>query len=176
MGTIAEAAGADKRAASLLAPRQCKENPASGVMMSPGGLARACSSNQPTVADGVMRRRTILADRAEAGRLLAERLAASGLADPVVLALPRGGVPVGAEIAKALRAPLGVAFVRKIGAPGEPELAVLVVRQSDGLPGQGWWVAGAKKHGYAGLWEGRAARKLIRKIQKRAFDYWGRSG
>jgi hypothetical protein len=55
---------------------------------------------------------------------------------------------------------------------GEPELAVLVVRQSDGLPGQGWWVGGAKKHGYKGLWEGPGAAKLIRKIQKRAFDYW----
>jgi hypothetical protein len=55
---------------------------------------------------------------------------------------------------------------------GEPELAVLVVRQSDGLPGQGWWVGGAKKHGYKGLWEGPDAAKLIRKIQKRAFDYW----
>ena len=39
-------------------------------------------------------------------------------------------------------------------ARGEPELAVLVVRQSDGLPGQGWWVGGAKKHGYTGQWEG----------------------
>jgi hypothetical protein len=55
---------------------------------------------------------------------------------------------------------------------GEPELAVLVVRQSDGLPGQGWWIGGAKKHGYKGLWEGPAAAKLIRKVQKRAFDYW----
>jgi hypothetical protein len=55
---------------------------------------------------------------------------------------------------------------------GEPELAVLVVRQSDGLPGQGWWVAGAKKHGYRGLWEGPAAAKLIRRIQGQAFDYW----
>jgi hypothetical protein len=55
---------------------------------------------------------------------------------------------------------------------GEPELAVLVVRQSDGLPGQGWWVGGAKKHGYTGLWEGPAAAKLIRKIQKRAFEFW----
>jgi hypothetical protein len=60
---------------------------------------------------------------------------------------------------------------------GEPELAVLVVRQSDGLPGQGWWVGGAKKHGYAGLWEGPAAAKLIRKLQGQAFEYWaGRSG
>jgi hypothetical protein len=60
---------------------------------------------------------------------------------------------------------------------GEPELAVLVVRQSDGLPGQGWWVGGAKKHGYRGPWEGPKAAKLIRQTQKRAFDYWaGRDG
>ena len=57
----------------------------------------------------------------------------------------------------------------------EPELAVLVVRQSDRLPGQGWWVGGAKKHAYAGQWEGPEAAKLIRKIQRKAFDYWGSS-
>ena len=57
-------------------------------------------------------------------------------------------------------------------ARGEPELAVLVVRQSDGLPGQGWWVGGAKKHGYTGLWEGPRAAKLIRKLQGRAFEHW----
>jgi hypothetical protein len=62
-------------------------------------------------------------------------------------------------------------------ARGEPELAVLVVRQSDGLPGQGWWVGGAKKHGYKGLWEGPKAARLIRKVQKQTFDYWaGRGG
>jgi hypothetical protein len=55
---------------------------------------------------------------------------------------------------------------------GEPELAVLVVRQSDRLPGQGWWIGGAKKHGYTGLWEGPAASRLIRKIQRQAFEYW----
>jgi len=54
----------------------------------------------------------------------------------------------------------------------EPELAVLVVRQSDGLPGQGWWVGGSKKHGYTGLWEGPEAAKLIRKLQRQAFDFW----
>lgn len=60
---------------------------------------------------------------------------------------------------------------------GEPELAVLVVRQSDGLPGQGWWIGGAKKHGYMGQWQGPKAARLIRKIQKQAFDYWaGRAG
>ncbi|MFL6765522.1 MAG: ribose-phosphate pyrophosphokinase [Sphingomicrobium sp.] len=56
---------------------------------------------------------------------------------------------------------------------GEPELAVLVVRQSDGLPGQGWWLGGAKKHGYTGLWEGPKAAKLITKLQRQAFEFWG---
>ena len=59
---------------------------------------------------------------------------------------------------------------------GEPELAVLVVRQSDGLPGQGWWVEGAKKHGFVGLWEGPKARRLINKLQRQAFDYWSSRG
>ncbi|MEO6432509.1 MAG: ribose-phosphate pyrophosphokinase [Sphingomicrobium sp.] len=57
-------------------------------------------------------------------------------------------------------------------ARSEPELAVLVVRASDGLPGQGWWIGGAKAHGYTGLWEGPAAARLIRSVQQRAFDFW----
>ena len=58
---------------------------------------------------------------------------------------------------------------------GEPELAVLVVRQSDGLPGQGWWVAGgAMLHGYDGLWTGPQALKLVKKLQRQAFDYWSK--
>lgn len=63
-------------------------------------------------------------DRAEAGRLLAARLAARRPDNPAVFALPRGGVPVASEIARALRAPLGLVLVRKIGAPDEPELAL----------------------------------------------------
>ncbi|TAN13980.1 MAG: phosphoribosyltransferase [Burkholderiaceae bacterium] len=63
-------------------------------------------------------------DRTDAGKRLAARLTALGLADPVVLALPRGGVPVAAEIARALAAPLDLVIVRKLGAPGQPELAV----------------------------------------------------
>ena len=56
---------------------------------------------------------------------------------------------------------------------GEPELAVLVVRASDGLPGQGWWVAGgAEKHGHVGDWDGPAARRLIDRLQHQAFHYW----
>ena len=61
-------------------------------------------------------------------------------------------------------------------ARGEPELAVLVVRQSDGLPGQGWWVAGGgTAHGYAGKWEGPKAAKFIRDLQQATFDHWARA-
>jgi putative phosphoribosyl transferase len=63
-------------------------------------------------------------DRREAGRLLAERLARyAGADDVLVLGLPRGGVPVAFEVARALRAPLDVFVVRKLGVPGYPELA-----------------------------------------------------
>ena len=63
-------------------------------------------------------------DRADAGRKLAKALAALGLDRPVIFALPRGGVPVGVEVAKALNAPLDLLLVRKIGAPQNPEVAL----------------------------------------------------
>jgi putative phosphoribosyl transferase len=64
-------------------------------------------------------------DRREAGRLLADQLGAyAGRADVIVLALPRGGVPVAYEIATRLRVPLDIFLVRKLGAPGQPELAM----------------------------------------------------
>jgi putative phosphoribosyl transferase len=63
-------------------------------------------------------------DRRDAGRQLAELLVPLGLTDPVVLALPRGGVPVGAEVARRLQAPLDVFVARKLGAPGRPELGI----------------------------------------------------
>lgn len=65
-------------------------------------------------------------NRADAGERLAVRLVGRGIEQerPVVLALPRGGVPVAAEVARALGAPLDVVLVRKIGAPLQPELAV----------------------------------------------------
>ncbi|MFL5257127.1 MAG: phosphoribosyltransferase [Rhodopila sp.] len=69
----------------------------------------------------------IFNDRRDAGRRLAKRLQTLKEKNPVVLALPRGGVPVGLEIARALRAPLDLVLVRKIGAPLEQELAVGVV-------------------------------------------------
>jgi putative phosphoribosyl transferase len=64
-------------------------------------------------------------DRTEAGRVLASYLAAyAGRLDVLVLALPRGGVPVAYEVARALRAPLDVFLVRKLGVPGREELAM----------------------------------------------------
>jgi putative phosphoribosyl transferase len=63
-------------------------------------------------------------NRAEAGRQLAPHLQRFKSHHPVVLALPRGGVPVAFEIAKALQAPLDLVLVRKIGAPGHPEFGL----------------------------------------------------
>jgi putative phosphoribosyl transferase len=63
-------------------------------------------------------------DRRDAGRQLAQVLMDRELRDPVVLALPRGGVPVGYEIALQLDAPLEVFVARKLGAPGHPELGI----------------------------------------------------
>lgn len=63
-------------------------------------------------------------DRTDAGRKLAARLLRFKGQKPLVLALPRGGVPVGYEIARALGAPLDVMLVRKLGAPEQPELAI----------------------------------------------------
>jgi putative phosphoribosyl transferase len=64
-------------------------------------------------------------DRVQAGRLLGAELATRELAaNTVVLALPRGGVPVAAEVAEALKAPLDVVVVRKLGVPWQPELAM----------------------------------------------------
>jgi len=73
-------------------------------------------------------------DRREAGRALARRLGAyAGRPDVLVLALPRGGVPVAFEVAKALRAPLDVFLVRKLGVPGQEELAMGAIATGGGV-------------------------------------------
>ncbi len=69
-------------------------------------------------------RLALFVDRRDAGRRLAEALERFRDEDPVVLALPRGGVPVGYEIARALDAPLDIALVRKLGAPFHPEYGI----------------------------------------------------
>ena len=69
---------------------------------------------------------------------------------------------------------LPVLYERLIGAlDGQPDLAVLLVRESDRLPGQGWWVGGtALLLGYDGPWEGAAAARFIREQQQAVFDFW----
>ena len=67
---------------------------------------------------------SVFIDRRDAGRQLASRLTGLAGADPLVIALPRGGVPVGFEVARRLGAPLEVLAVRKLGAPANPELGV----------------------------------------------------
>ncbi len=69
-------------------------------------------------------------DRSEAGRELAWRLRDEKLERPLVVALPRGGVPVGLELARELRAPWDVLIVRKIGAPGDPEYGLGAVGEN----------------------------------------------
>ena len=112
----------------------------------------------------------LLADPAEVrARLVAAAKAGEAISYSEVLALL--GHDFSRPKMRALCKVLG--FVDEEAAErGEPELAVLVVRQSDGLPGQGWWVEGAKAHGYTGLWEGPAAAKLIRRLQRQAFEHW----
>lgn len=71
-------------------------------------------------------------DRQQAGALLAPRLQAyAGRADALVLALPRGGVPVGFALAQALKLPLDIVIVRKLGAPGEEEYAIGAIASGD---------------------------------------------
>ena len=72
-------------------------------------------------------------NRSEAGRQLAVRLKGYKEQQPVILALPRGGVPVAAEVAAALGAPLDLVLVRKIGVPSQPELAMGAISSGDAL-------------------------------------------
>ncbi|PZU08557.1 ribose-phosphate pyrophosphokinase [Sphingomonas sp.] len=61
---------------------------------------------------------------------------------------------------------------REAALRGEPELAVLVVRESDRLPGQGWWTGAAETRGYKGEWTGAEAAAFVAGIQQRTFAYW----
>ena len=70
-------------------------------------------------------------DRGEAGRRLADKLVHLKDRQPIVLALPRGGVAVGFEVARALDAPLDIVLVRKIGVPWQPELALGAITDGD---------------------------------------------
>ena len=82
--------------------------------------------------DHLLNIKPLFRDRAEAGRRLAERLEQYRTASPVVFAIPRGGVPVGVEIARRLGAELDVVVARKLGAPFELELAIGAVTADGG--------------------------------------------
>jgi putative phosphoribosyl transferase len=102
----------------------------------------------------------LLHDRRDAGRALGERLRFWAAAHPVILGLPRGGVPVAYEVARALDAPLDVIVARKIGAPDDPELG----RRSRG----GGRRAGAQRRRAAGARpDGRGARARSRTGRRR---------
>lgn len=113
----------------------------------------------------------VFADRSEAGRLLARQLATRAWAPPVVvLALPRGGVPVALEVARTLRAPLDLLLVRKIGAPWQPELAVAAV--VDGQPPQ--LVIDEETRAMTGAdadYIERAKQRELREIERRRHVY-----
>jgi len=91
----------------------------------PGGVSQAAQSSP---AEGGM----LFTDRADAGRQLAARLEHLRGEPVVVLGLPRGGVPVALEVARALGAPLDVIVVRKLGVPYQPELGMGAVGE-DGV-------------------------------------------
>src|SRR3954449_8565094 len=117
-----------------------------------------------------------LAETAE-GRLHLIAAAKAGTALTYAELLERLGYGFSRPKMRALCALLG-AVDQEAEARGEPELAVLVVRQSDGIPGQGWWVAGgARPRGYEGPWEGREAKSFIAAVQAETFAFWqSRSG
>lgn len=74
---------------------------------------------------------TVFQNRISAGRALAHVLVTKNYIDPVILALPRGGVPIAFEISKRLNAPIDLVMVRKIGLPRQPELAVAAIVNGD---------------------------------------------
>jgi putative phosphoribosyl transferase len=114
----------------------------------------------------------IFSDRPDAGRQLAQRLLHLLSRNPVILALPRGGVPVAFEVAEALKAPLDLLFVRKIGAPGHPELGLGAV--VDGAHPQVVLNEDVVSHlEIPATYIEREARNQLREIERRRERYLG---
>jgi putative phosphoribosyl transferase len=113
--------------------------------------------------------RTTFRDRTEAGQLLADRLRQfEGSEDAIVLALPRGGVPVGFEIATRLGLPLDVFVVRKLGVPGQRELAMGAIA-SGGIRVLNEDVLRAMPHAAATVAE--VTSEETREVERRERDY-----
>ncbi|MGB3633078.1 MAG: phosphoribosyltransferase family protein [Rubrobacteraceae bacterium] len=107
-------------------------------------------------------------NREEAGQRLAEQLLRYKDEAPVVLALPRGGVPVGAEVSQVLDAPLDVIIARKLGAPGQPELAIGAV-----APG-GVRLINERLVRWMGIpedWIERAAEEELAEVERRMWRF-----
>lgn len=111
-------------------------------------------------------------DRCDAGRQLASRLKALNLPEPVVYALPRGGVPLAVEIARALKAPVDLVLVRKIGAPGQPELALAAVVDGEDAQTVVNEAVGVMTGGDAAYLE-KARRRELNEIERRRALYFG---
>ena len=110
----------------------------------------------------------VFLDRRDAGRQLAEQLTPLADERPVVIALPRGGVPVAFEVAERLRAPLDVLAVRKLGAPGNPEFGVGAIVED------GTAVLNAYTARHVGMSEDvldAAVRREIRELRRRVERY-----
>ncbi len=112
------------------------------------------------------------ADRTDAGQLLAQRLLGMRLHAPVVLALPRGGVPVAREIANLLHAPLDVLLVRKIGTPGQPELALAAVVEGQ-PPDLVMYEPVRTEHQVTHDWLRKAMQTQLHEIERRRKLYLG---
>jgi len=115
--------------------------------------------------------RPIFADRRDAGRKLAQALHLYRERDPIVLALPRGGVPVAYEVAEALGAPLDLLFVRKIGAPGHEEFGIAAV--VDGADPQLVISPDAEQLGVPRAYIERQMEERLGEIERRRDAYLG---
>ena len=111
--------------------------------------------------------KTTFLDRHDAGRVLAAELRPLAPESPVILGLPRGGVAVAFEVARALSAPMDILAVRKLGAPGNPELAVGAVAED------GAGVLDRESYGMLGMTQGgleetlaRESRELRRRVER----------
>src|SRR5437868_5918527 len=107
-----------------------------------------------------LHRAQIFADRAYAGHILTDKLERYRNENPIVFALPRGGVVVGYEIARILRAPLDVIVARKLGAPGQEELGIGAI-----APG-GVLVLDEQAVRWLGITEAQLQRIVVRETEE----------
>jgi putative phosphoribosyl transferase len=126
--------------------------------------------------DLMMRRRTVVPpggrfrDRREAGLALANEVARRHVTRPVVLALPRGGVPVAVEVADRIGAPLDVLIVRKLGCPGRPELGIGAIAEGGVRLYNDEWVAAL---GITSTQLDEITARELREVERRAATYRG---